>query len=285
MSSILHDGEAAPWSRSDHGVRTTTAPLHESSKNSGPKRTPWLRVLNYAGPSPCPDSCCLSLAPTGTSKTLGVIGLDPFTCPFSMWIHWINLCFLLFPIFSLFSWYTGIGCQSPSLEDALGCSGKCWEHYTGSQHWCQQPGWRNRNIKDACGRTLISSGLPFYLYSGTPERSWWALEKWALVSPKQMSEAGYDWTPVPMGSVPVTQQRWEIFREVECGGPTFNPSIGEEEAARPLWVWSQPGFHSKFQASQVYIVGLVSKQTNNSGIKLRLCRRCWLSSYASNNIA
>jgi hypothetical protein len=51
---------------------------------------------------------------------------------------------------------------------------------------------------------------------------------------------------------------------------TFNPSTWEAEAGRSLWMWSQPGLQSKFQANKGYkerpFIGNKSKRWNESGV-------------------
>jgi hypothetical protein len=45
---------------------------------------------------------------------------------------------------------------------------------------------------------------------------------------------------------------------------TLNPSTKEARASGSLWIWGQPGLHTEFQASQVYLVRPCLKKTNKN---------------------
>ena len=75
-----------------------------------------------------------------------------------------------------------------------------------------------------------------------------------------LAEAGKSFELRPSWSTessrPAKTTLWETAskkqKQVAVVVHVFNPSTGEAEAGRFLWVWDQPGLQSKFQDSQGY---------------------------------
>lgn len=183
------------WSRSDHVVRTRlqlpymrAARTLEPPWRTGSKRTPWLRVLNYADLLPCPDSCCLSSVPISTPKALGVTGSDSFTCSL------LNVDTPNQPFSAFYPFF--------SLVVALGRDhGLLW---TGvNNHEDKGTGTRRKHVKGLSDllRSSLSSLLMHF------RKKLVGVGEMRFIQPQANVKIRYDRTLGTMGSVTETQQR------------------------------------------------------------------------------